>query len=96
MDAVGGIGRARPAGDKADARAPGHFADCLGHHGGAALLPADGDGEIAVVERIEHREVTLTRHAEYVAHAVNAQLIDQNLGGSPHVVLGAHGRLLRG
>jgi hypothetical protein len=27
---------------------------------------------------------------------MNAQLIDQNLGGGAHIVLGAHGRLLCG
>jgi hypothetical protein len=29
-----------------------------------------------------------------MAHAVDVQLVDQNLGGGAHIVLGAHGRLL--
>ena len=94
MDARRGIGGARPAGDEADAGLAGHLADRFGHHAGATLLAADGDGEIGVVERIEHRQIALARHAEDVAHAVDVQLVDQNLGGGAHIVLGAHGRLL--
>ena len=55
-----------------------------------AFLAADGDGEIAVMERVEHGEIALARHAKDVAHAVDAQLIDQNLGGGAQIVLGAH------
>ena len=65
----------------------GHLADRLRHHGGAALLPADGDADIAVVEGVERGEVALARHAEDMAHAVNAQLVDQDLGGGPRIVL---------
>ena len=93
MNAVRGIGGARTAGDEADAGAAGHLADRLRHHAGAGFLPADRDGEIAVVECVEHREIALARHAEHVLHAVNAQLIDQNLGGGAHIVLGAHSSL---
>ena len=95
VDAGRRVGGARPAGDEADARTAGRLADRLRHHRGAALLPAHGDGEIAVVKRVEHREIALARHAEDVAHAVNAQLIDQNLGGGPHIVLTAHRHLQR-
>ncbi len=42
------------------------------------------------MERIEDREIALTRHAESVLHAVDAQLVDQDLRGGPHVILGAH------
>ena len=48
------------------------------------------------MERIEDREIALTRHAESVLHAVDAQLVDQNLRGGPHVILGAHECLLGG
>ncbi len=95
MDAVGGIGGARAAGDETHAGPAGHLADRLRHHGGAALLPADGDGEIAVMERVEHREIALAGHAKDVAHAMNAQLVDQNFGGAAQIVLAAHRRLLR-
>ncbi len=88
------IGGARTAGDEAHARAAGDLADRFRHHAGAALLPADSDVESAVVESVEHSEIALARHAEHVAHAVNKQLVDENFGGSAHVVLGAHGRLL--
>src|SRR5579862_9979009 len=60
------------------------------HHAGTALLPAHGDGKVAVVESVEHRKVALARHTERVLYAVNAQLVDQNLRGGPHVILGAH------
>ena len=95
VDAGRGVGGAGPAGDETHARTAGRLAHRLRHHRGAALLPAHGDGEIAVVERIEHREIALARHAEHVAHAVDAQLIDQNLGGGASVVLTAHRCLLR-
>ena len=94
VDAWRGIGGARPARDEADAGLAGHFSDRLRHHAGAALLAADRDGEIGVVERVEHRQIALARHAEDVAHAVDVQLVDQNFGGGAHIVLGAHGRLL--
>ena len=81
------IGGAWPARDEADAGPAGRLADRLRHHRGAALLPAHGDGDVAVVEGVEHGEIALARHAEYVAHAVDAQLIDQNLGGGARIVL---------
>ena len=46
VDAGRGVGGAGPAGDEADAGPAGDLADRLRHHGGAALLPADGDGQI--------------------------------------------------
>jgi len=70
-----------------------HLADRFRHDGGAALLAADGDGEVGVVEGVEHGEVALARHAEHVTHAVDVQLIDQHLGGGAQIILGAHGRL---
>jgi hypothetical protein len=45
---------------------------------------------------IEDGEITLTRNAEYVAHAVDPQLIHQNLGGGPNIVLPAHRHLRDG
>ncbi len=67
---------------------------------GAGLLPAHRDGNIAVMERIQHREIALAGHAENMLHAVDAQLVDQNFGGTAQIVLGAHftllGRPIRG
>ncbi len=93
MDAVRSIGGAGPAGDETDARPAGRLADRLRHHAGAAFLAADGDGQIAVMEGVEHREIALARHAKDVAHAMDAQLIDQHLGGATQIVLGAHRQL---
>ncbi len=47
------------------------------------------------MERVENREIAFARHAEHVAYAVDAQLIDQNFGGGANIVLTAH-RHLRG
>ena len=100
MDAVGRIGGARAAGDEADAGPAGHLADGFRHHRGAGLLPAHRDGNIAVMERVQHREIALAGHAENMLHAVDAQLIHQNFGGAAQIVLGAHftlpGRPVRG
>jgi len=57
---------------------------------GSVLVPANRDGDGTVVEGVEHRQIALARHAEDVLRAVDDQLIDQHLGGGPHVVLGAH------
>ena len=46
------------------------------------------------MERVEHREIALAGHAEYVTDAVDTQLIDKNLGGGANIVLTAH-RFLR-
>ena len=79
---MGGICGAGTAGDKANARPAGHLTDRLGHHAGAALLPTDCDREIAVVEGVENRKIALARHAKDVAYAMNAQLVDQDFGGT--------------
>ncbi len=44
-----------------------------------ALLPADGDGDRRVVQRVEHREIALARHAEHVLHALRREAIDDEL-----------------
>ena len=59
-------------------------------------MPADSDGDIAVMKGIEGRDVALARHAEYVAHAVDEELIDKDFGGRPGPVIGAHGEGLLG
>src|SRR5262249_61432745 len=58
--------------------------------GGRALLAANGDGDIGVVEGIERRDVALAWHAKHVAHPVDHELVDQNFGGRPGAVIGAH------
>ena len=90
MDARRRVGGARTAGDEADAGPPGHLADGLRHHRRPALVAAHGDGDIAVVKRIEHGEIALAGHAEGVADTVDDQLVDQHLGGGAQIVLGFH------
>jgi hypothetical protein len=46
------------------------------------------------MERIQHREIALARDAKDVAHAMDAQLVNQNFGGSAQIVLTAHRHLL--
>ena len=76
-----GVGGTRPAGRKADARLAGQFAPGLGHIGRAAFLTADHQwqGLAHVMQRIEHREETLARHAKRPSRAVNNQLVDKDL-----------------
>src|SRR5690242_7096992 len=89
-----GIGGAGAAGDEAHAGPAGHFAERLRHDRRPALLAADGDGQIAVMEGVEYRQIALARHAEDMANAMNAQLIHQDFGGAAQIVLSPHRRLL--
>jgi hypothetical protein len=84
---VGGAGAAR---HEANARRPGSLADRLRHHGGAAFLPADRDGDRGVMHGIERRDVAFAGNAKNMAHAVHHQLVDQHLGGGSGGVIGAH------
>src|SRR5262249_56307974 len=81
-------------GEKTAPGPPGPLADPFRHDGGTGLLAAHGDSQIAVMESIEHREIALARHAKDVTHAMNAQLIDQDFGGTAQIVLTAHRRRL--
>ena len=65
-----GVGGARAARDEADAGPAGELAVGLRHHRRAALLAADGDGDRRVVQRVEHGEIALARHAEDMLDAV--------------------------
>ena len=62
----------------------------FGHHHGAALLAAHRHGDIAIVECVERRQIAFTRHAEYVTHAVDQELVDQHLAAGAHIVFAAH------
>ncbi len=77
------IARARPTGDEANARPPCCLAHGLRHHRRSALLTADGERDVAVVERIESCEVALARHAEGMPHAMRDQLIDEDFAAGP-------------
>src|SRR5262249_26828544 len=45
---------------------------------------------IAVVKRIERRNIALAGYAEYVLRPVHDQLVDQNFSGRPRSLTGAH------
>ena len=79
VDACGRVGGARPARHKADARLPRELALRLGHHGRAALLAAHGNGDVGIVQCIEHGQVAFAGHAKQLLHAVDEELIDQYL-----------------
>ena len=69
---------------------PVDLADGFRHHRRAALVAAHGDGDVAVVKRIEHGEIAFAGHAEGVLDAVDDQLVDQHLGGGTQIILGFH------
>jgi hypothetical protein len=46
------------------------------------------------MERIQYREIALARYAKDVAHAMDAQLVDKDFGGTAQIVLTVHRRLL--
>src|SRR5215468_1413885 len=84
MDADAGVAGAGAARHEADARPAGQLAVGFGHECGPALLPRADQPHATVtarlVQRVEHRDIALARHAEDRVDAVNEQLIDQNLG----------------
>jgi hypothetical protein len=53
-------------------------------------VAAHGDGDVAVVERIEHGEIALAGHAKGMADPLDDQLVDQHFGGGAQIVLGFH------
>ena len=75
------VGRAGTARDEADARAAGQLAVGLRHVGGAAFLAADDEphGLARVVQRVEHGEIALARHAESEIDAVDLERVDEQL-----------------
>ena len=84
------IGSAGPARDEADARPPGCLAAGFRHDGSATLVTTNRNRDIAVVKRIEGRDIALAGYAEYVPRAVDDELIDQNFGRRPRMFIGAH------
>ena len=93
MEAGRRIGGPGPTRDEADAGPAGRFAACLRHDCSAALMTADGDGDVAVVKCIERGDVALAGNAEYMAHAMDEELVDQDLSRCPGAVVGAHGEI---
>ena len=83
MQAGRGIGRARPAGDEADAGPAGRLADRLRHHRCAALLAAHRQLDRAAIHAVERGDIALARHAEHMAHAMDDELIGEDLAACP-------------
>ncbi len=77
MEAGRGVGSAGTARDHDDTRPSGELAPGLGGHGGAAFLPADGDRDVGVVERVEQRQIAFAGNAEDAFHAVQHQRIGE-------------------
>ncbi len=78
-------------GDKADARFAGQLAVGIRHHGRAAFLPADAEGDLRhVIERIQNSEITFAGNAESRVDAVQPQLIDQNATACTQIILRCH------
>lgn len=75
---------------EADAGAAGRLPAGLRHDCGPALVAANGYDDIAIVQGIQSSNVALAGNAKYVAHTMDDELVDQNLGGRPRAVIGAH------
>ena len=76
MRGVGGAWTARHHGDARPSREPRHR---IGHHASAGFLAAHRQGDVRVVQRVEHREIALARHAEHVVHTLSDELRDEDL-----------------
>ena len=66
------------------------------HHGGTRLVAAHGERDGGVVERVEHREIALARHAEDVIDALRHEAVDEDLAARPPVADGVHRTTSRG
>ncbi len=95
MDAVGGVGRAGSAGDEAHPRPPGEPPLGQRHHRRARLLPADGDRDRSVVQRVERGKVGFARHAIDALDPLGDELIDEDLPPGAHEPGMLHETLLR-
>jgi hypothetical protein len=81
-----GVRGARPARDEGDAGPPGELAVGLGHVRRPALLPAydEPDRVARVAERVERREVALSRNAEDRVDPVDPELVDEDAPAGSH------------
>ena len=79
MQACGGIGCARAAGDHADAWLSRQPAPGICHHRRTTLLTADKHLDVAVMQRIEHGKKALARHAGNTRYAIGLQSFDDEL-----------------
>src|SRR5207248_8109428 len=87
--AVGGAGAAR---HEEHARLAGELAVGLRHVRGAAFLAADDELDLLaqVVQPVEHRQVTLARHAEGDAHTLRSKRIGEDAPAVARLEIGLH------
>ena len=79
VHAGAGVGGAGAAGDHGDAGPAGELALGGRHHRRPALLAADDEADLGrVVQRVQHLEIALARHAEDGVDALEAQLVDED------------------
>src|SRR5205823_6032684 len=92
------IGRARSARDEANARTAGLFAVSRRHERRAAFVARNDqlDAIARAVQRVEHGQVRLARHAKPVSHAVYLQLIDEDFPARSWLDVRWHKRRLYG
>ena len=64
-----------------------------GHETGAAVLARDDQFNLVAraVERVEHRQIRLARHAERMLHAVDFELVDEDFAAGAGFQGCAHG-----
>ena len=88
-----GIGRTRPAGHEADARAPGELALCIGHERGTAFLSAsdEADAFAVLVKAVEHGQKTFAGNTEHGVDALGDQSLDQRVAREAFRRSGGHG-----
>ena len=77
------VGRARPAANEGNAGFMGEFGIGNRHQTGATLVPANHSLHgIALVECVEHGQITLTWNAKQAIDTVRAEAIDKEIGGA--------------
>ena len=91
VDAMGGVGRARPPGDEANSGPAGEPPLGQRHDRRAALLPADRQLDRSVIHRVERREIGLAGDAKDPLDPLGDELIDQNLAAGAGLELGHRG-----
>ena len=84
VDAGRRIGGARTARDEANAGPAGKLALAIGHHRRSAFLAADDGADRRIVQRIEHRQIGFSGHAEDTLDAVCFERVDDQLSAGFH------------
>ena len=85
VDAVRGVGRARPARDEGDAGPAGEARRRFRHHRRAGLLPAHRHLRSTRHAARRARRDRFAGHAEHVLHALGGELVDEDLSAGAEV-----------